>query len=602
MFFKKYGKMIIPFCVSAAALVTAAAVGGFSAAGNDGAELINFLLIALLVLNTAGYAVSRAASGYSGPWKSGLNAADGHSDIQTGGAGYLFYFALNLLSAAAFQLVAVNLVNFYAATTDMSAAFGLMPLSILGAFASLFVYYAALIPTAFLSRKGREGFGVGYIKEAALYLAVSSILFINSYIISNFIFALSGAVLLLLLARDLKSRALQITSAALVGMTAVLFAVFFIGFHSLTDNFGALKIAFYVMSFVTAVLWLVHSLFAYKFFGLGTTRGERGGLKYVVLSLIPVLMLVQYAFGDIDKTFAAAGAGFLGENYFFLNIVDDAANPVLYAITAVIILARIAFAAAAALSAFKKPKEKPPQSDAETDELGVSLSFEETLKEKNIDLSGIPNSTLEAIGIPREELFSDLTGVGEFGAATPPADAEKFGEFDAEASQIDTEKYGSIPPIFEENPPYVPPVTERQKPVEILFPPEKTEKDLPYVSPVTERQKPTETLFKPSKVDGDQPFDYAKSLRISEVLSDAGLKAAIDELSGKSTETRDTIDPIDEAESQNVYSKLQTESGIPIAVPYDIRQLNDRAAAAPEDEESKKIDEILNRINNQAEK
>ncbi|MDR2091434.1 MAG: MFS transporter [Clostridiales bacterium] len=610
MFFKRYGKTILRFIFTFAALAFAAVIAGFSAEGRAGLDYVNFALTGLLALNTALYARARVKRcGFFGR----VGNLDEYARTRiSGGESYAAYFFLNLSTAAAFRLIALNLVNFYTASGYSPAGFGLLPYSFIGAVAALFIYYAAAVPFAFFRAEDRGKLDAGYIKEAVLYLAFFGVFFVKSYIVSNFAFAFSGAVLLLLYARFFKSRANQITSLILVVLTAALFVLFFIGFHSLPGNFESIKIAFYALSFAAAVAWLVHSLFAYKFFGLGTAGGDGDGLKYIALSLIPVVMLVQCAFSDLDKVFASIGVFYggvreTGEGYFFLNINGEASRALLYAVAGAAVLARLCIIAAA-LTVFKKPKKKKTDDGDKTDELGVSLSFEEALKERNIDLSDVPSSALEALGIPREELFSaqtesvksDSAAVihpvinpiqAEHGAPFIPPITERQKPVQAEHSTP------FIPPITERqkpvqaehSAPFIPPITERQKPVQ-------AEHSTPFIPPITERQKPIKTE---QNSDGGQPFDYANSLRISEALSDAGLKAAIDELVGRTREIPSDTGKTSagkDAPSRDLYEELQTGSGIPLSVPYDIRQLNDRAAA-PEDEESKKIDEILNRIN-----
>ncbi|MDR2046929.1 MAG: hypothetical protein LBP79_03370 [Clostridiales bacterium] len=545
---KKNVKVILGFIPLAGALA-ALLLAEFSVIDKSGAQYL--AIAALLIINVALYSVSRFKSG-----------------------GVTLYFILNALTAVVFQSVAVNIAKFYAPHNA-----GIWERSHTGAFLTFFVYYAVGAVVGLTCKKGdgradgsaavfgdtKKRANNGYIKEAVLYLLLSSVYFFNVYaspagisfvasnLAGNFVWSFISVALMFFCISEPRFRAGKITASVLAFGAAGLYVLYALCALFPTGA-GTIKIIFYALYFALLILWFVHAVSAYNFFGLNTQTVEcvggpkKDGVKYAVLSLMPVIMFMQYIFNGVDGAlFGVEPDGIAG---LFIKVETDNAA-LLYGVVAVLISARILFAASAFLF-FKKdiiPSKKSAENTGETeaeeikkkgtDELGIDLSFEETLKKRNIDVSDMRNAALDAI-LPHAE------------------------------RQVRTAEQSPAAPI-----------------------PQATRQSVTQRSQTVLPATPKPQTAQPVMSGSERDLSRTVSFRISETLSDGGLKEAIRTLiDGNAASAPSRAN----ADASEIYA-----GGLPISVAYDIGQLKNRAAAA-DDEESRKIDEILERINKEIEK
>ncbi|MDR1940229.1 MAG: hypothetical protein LBQ40_05510 [Clostridiales bacterium] len=467
-FFKENKKLLACFFAVAAALLGAFVWVASGAQTTGGGGVFLSLILALLVLNTVFCAVNRAESE----------------------SGFLFIF-LNVFTAYVFNLVLSSSYGVFASIFD-----GANPLNILNALgdgyfgvsATLLIYGAASMSALLVpSKKAAQRDLSGYVREAAVYIALAAVINVYSAVSA-------GALFLFFLSLYHKNKNGAKISAALFFVSFILNFVMYAVLYGLIPGSGAranpLGIAFYGAFVVLLALWLLLSLTAYKDFSSSPDAGKKASkLGFAACAIAFVAAAPIYIFcGVITRVFFSPTEG-----YLFMQLRADASPVMLYLIAAVLAVCGAAFVFLAAIAAANASKSKPVDKDDETpttDELGISLAFDEDLKSKNIDPEEYARSS-EAYRLTR--LIEEESGE----TACLPLTADESAETVAVAETSAIEKAAAI-----------------------------------------EKNAPVETLA---------PIDL----------------------------------------------------GVPIAMPYDFSRLSEKVAAKPEaaDEESKKIDEILNRIN-----
>ncbi|MDR1905846.1 MAG: hypothetical protein LBQ27_02880 [Clostridiales bacterium] len=375
--FGKNRRIIFSFIPVAAIWLAALTLGG----GGETAKNLSMFLGILLVLNTAVYSYFRTLDK----------------------SGFIWYLILNLFTINAFGYVAGNIAAYYSADAQTLAE--LFNSAHIGTVITFFVYFAVSgAVNALKKEKPFERELLGYIREAVIYFAFACIAYSGMRSLVNFTWAVIGAALLFYYAERDNNGKGAVTAFILFILSAALCAVFSVFFYGAGGE--ALKTVFYVLFFITLIAWFVHSLLSYRFYGLGGENAKKSGVKYILLSCIPFIMLLNYLFIDVVK----ALGGFGDYSYLFIYFESGGNQPFLYAIAAVILLLRIIAAICAVYFVFK---DKSGEASGETDELGVSLSFEEDLKKKNIEMTEVQKAFLEALSPNSAELQKEAEPTAE---------------------------------------------------------------------------------------------------------------------------------------------------------------------------------------------
>ncbi|MDR3293808.1 MAG: hypothetical protein LBT20_06900 [Clostridiales bacterium] len=596
---KNNKKLFLSFGIVALAFLAGGVFGGLSLPPNAVVGL-TVGLFALLLLNTAFYSL-----------------------FTESGRGFFVTAALNLVTAAAIRAIGIY--------TGAAAAFGTKAAALFASDAFfpfvcvIGLYFILNILKGLFKKDFSRENAAGLVKEAAVYVAAAAIFS------GMFVWTVAGAALIFFYALYLNHKQGKISALILFVLTTALYIVYAVASHSAEPTAATLKLVFYALFFATLIAWFVHSVLTYVYSNK-EDGSKKSGYRYVILSGFLFVAFWIYAFGAVFSPFAGADPSI----YFFLNLDKDASPVILNLIAALLSIFKFIFVLNAIFTAVSAVKEREqesterevtaekesaeseaapekegiereahggakereddrskyipytaeaPKTDGKVDELGISLTFEDVLKEKNI---------ISADGTDPAALKSFV--LRDYLALEPKVEEAQQPQLQQQQAQAPQQQIQQTRQQEQAKPQQ----QAQARPQQQTQPQTQPQQPQQAQAKPQQQAQPQQAQAKPQQAQ--QQAQAKPQQQVQPQQAQAKPQQAQPQQTQARPQQQSQIRPQQpQTMEKSLTARSRGDDGfIPISMPYDIRALNEKAAAAlaAEDEESKRIDEILNRINN----